>query len=156
AEIRSLAAEIAHLSSADLSPDQYLDGFLPRLCMAMGAKAAGAWSIDSSGRPRLIGGHSLPAELIAGDRATEAHDRILRCIAAEGRPVLVPPAGVALEVDRPGNPVADSLIVVPIRVQDRVDYLLQVVQRPTGGPAAQRGYLRFVAEMADLMSDYLR
>ena len=37
-----------------------------------------------------------------------------------------------------------------------MEFLLEVVQRAGGGPAAQRGYLRFVAQMADLMADYLR
>jgi multidrug efflux pump subunit AcrA (membrane-fusion protein) len=61
-----------------------------------------------------------------------------------------------LEAERPQNPLSDSLIIVPVRIQENVEYLLEVVQRPSGGPAAQRGYLRFVAQMADLMADYLR
>ena len=48
------------------------------------------------------------------------------------------------------------MIVIPVRIQADVEFLLEVIQRPSGGPAAQRGYLRFVAQMADLMADYLR
>ncbi|MEZ6078455.1 MAG: hypothetical protein R3C56_23125 [Pirellulaceae bacterium] len=84
------------------------------------------------------------------------HERILRCVIAEGQPILVPPGSVKVEADRPHNPLSDALIIIPVRIQDEVEFLLEVIQRPSGGPAAQRGYLRFVAQMADLMADYLR
>lgn len=154
-EIRALAAEIAQLSATALEPQEFFDGFLPRVCVAMGAKAACVWRVDGASL-QLDANHCLPLELFAGDHPSEAHAQILKCVAAEGQPILVPPGSVKLETDRPTNPIADSLIVVPVRRQDDISHVLEVVQRPSGGPAAQRGYLRFVAQMADLMSDYLR
>ncbi len=141
-------------------------------------------SANSPSALRLLAEHSLPASLLAspkqqleGAKAHEshpdgsfhslgsvaegvipsvAHQKILLCVAAEGQPILVPPASVQVEIERPHNPLSDALIVIPVRVQTDVEYLLEVVQRPSGGPATQRGYLRFVAQMADLMADYLR
>ncbi|MEO8269697.1 MAG: hypothetical protein ABI557_08255 [Aureliella sp.] len=189
-EIRSLAAEIAQLAGAALDPAEFYQGFLPRLCAAMGAKAAAVWRMgDNESGLQLVAGHSLPIALLDmahhtvrestqhhGDineaatdefrlareatlqptRPAPSHERILRCVIAEGQPILVPPGSVKVEAERPHNPLNDALIVVPVRIEDDVEFLLEVVQRPSGGPAAQRGYLRFVAQMADLMADYLR
>ncbi len=118
---------------------------------------------------RLIAQHLLPPELLTQSDGSperrspeqliapsEPHCRILQCVIAEGAPILVPPQSVSVETDRPTNPLPHSLIVVPVRVEAEIDYVLEVVQRASGGPAAQRGYLRFVAQMADLMADYLR
>lgn len=184
-EIRSLAGELAQLAHMALEPGEFYAGFLPRLCAAMGAKGAGVWRINSRADLDLIASHSLPPILIAesanaaGELArspfsetthdgeietcasscsqpSEAHQRILQCAVAEGQPILVPPGDVTLEMDRPTNPLSDSIIIIPIRPEENVEFLLEVVQRPSGGPAAQRGYLRFVAQMGDLMADYLR
>lgn len=215
-EIRSLAGEIAQLAHTALQPDEFFEGFLPRLCSAMGAKGAGVWRVGPQSEVCLVAEHLLPASLLAangpvdsapfasdpntddpfagdpfaddpttGEPTTnaanasqparhsmerlaarfdpahrvlpsQAHDRILRCVIAEGQPILVPPGNVKIESERPSNPLSDAIIVIPVRIQESVEYLLQVIQRPSGGPAAQRGYLRFVAQMADLMADYLR
>ena len=185
-EIRSLAGEIAQLAHTALQPDEFFEGFLPRLCSAMGAKGAGVWRVGPQSEVWLVAEHLLPSALLAAMQpetsqsetsqptrnSTEqlaaridpahyvlpspAHDRILRCVIAEGQPILVPPGNVKIESERPSNPLSDAIIVIPVRIQERVEYLLQVIQRPSGGPAAQRGYLRFVAQMADLMADYLR
>ena len=152
AEIRSLAAEMAQLAQAGLAPDEFYEGFLPRLCAAMGAKAAGVWQHSLSGPPLLVADHGLPSSLIA----SSAHERILQCVAAEGQPMLVPPGNVRVQADRPSNPLSEALLLVPLRLEENIEYLLEVVHRPSGGPAAQRGYLRFVAQMGDLMADALR
>ncbi|MGN6546591.1 MAG: efflux RND transporter periplasmic adaptor subunit [Aureliella sp.] len=157
AEIRSLVAEIAELSAAGVDSDQFLPGMLSRVCMAMGASAAAVWQIDRDQSLELLAGHNLPAEIAQADtESADAHRRVLACVAAEGHPVLVPPGSVRIEADRPSNPLDEALLIVPVRIHERVDTLLEVIQSSGGGPAAQRGYLRFVAQMADLMADFLR
>ncbi len=156
AEIRTLAADIAGLAHSSISPDDFFEGFLPRLCVAMGASAAAVWDLQSAEEPRLTANHGLPPVLLTEDAPSEAHARILACAIAEGRPILVPPGTVTVDAERPKNPLNEALIIVPVRIQENVDYAVEVVQRPSGGPAAQRGYLRFVTQMADLLADYLR
>lgn len=177
-EIRTLAAEIAKLAHTASKPADFYNGFLPRLVTAMGAEGAAVWQtcaslhqhgeIDANDPAqdqglRLLAQHSLASELLASDERTatqispsDSHRRILDCVIAEGTPILVPPQTVNLDADRPVNPLEHSIIVIPVRVEEEVEYVLEVVQRASGGPAAQRGYLRFVAQMADLMADYLR
>lgn len=170
AEIRHIVAEIAELSASRCPQSEFLSAALPRICQAMGASAAALWHCVSQQGCDLLGHHQLP-ELIQPtpivrrqefprdeelDEARMNHQRILQCVAAEGSAVLVPPKSIRMITERPVNPLEECLLVVPIKIDDQFEMLLEVIQPASGGPAAQRGYLRFVAQMADLMSDYLR
>jgi hypothetical protein len=120
----------------------------------------------------LIASQQLPSELLTGPDQVEPtsanlqpsrvhlanrqHTELLTAVMNEGGPILVPPGNVRLDVKRPANPLDHSLIIVPVRVQESIEFLIEIIQRPSGGPAAQRGYLRFVAQMADLFADYQR
>ena len=159
-EIRTLAAEIAELAHSGVEVDEFFDGFLPRVCVAMGASASAVWKVNEDGIV-LAASHMLPSQLSVVIETneqvpSEAHLAILRSAIADGQPVLVPPSSVTVEVDRPTNPLAESLIIVPVRIEDDIEFVVEVVQKPSGGPAAQRGYLRFVAQMADLLADFFR
>lgn len=159
-EIRTLAAEVAELAHSGVSVDEFYDGFLPRICVAMGASASAVWLLHER-ELSLEASHTLPADLFDESESgqcnpTPAHLSILECAIADGQPVLVPPKSVTVEVDRPTNPIQESLIIVPVRVEEEIEYVVEIVQKPSGGPAAQRGYLRFVAQMADLLADYFR
>lgn len=156
AEIRTLVAQIAELSNSSISTDEFLRGVLPRICTAMGASSAAAWQLDRQLKATLAGSHNLPAELGQEGDAKVAHERVLQCAATEGEPVLVPPGSIRIDAQRPENPLEDSCLIVPITIHNRVDWLLEVIQKAGGGPAAQRGYLRFVAQMGDLLADFLR
>ncbi len=161
-EIRNIVAEIADLSASQLPLVDFLNSVLPRICNAMGASAAAVWQVIDQGQRQCLGHFRLPAQLLPGDgklndsEATLSHAKILDCVAAEGAPILVPPKSIRVAADRPANPLEECLLIVPIRIDDHYEVLLEVIQPASGGPAAQRGYLRFVAQMADLMADYLR
>ncbi|MEZ6133905.1 MAG: efflux RND transporter periplasmic adaptor subunit [Pirellulaceae bacterium] len=154
-EIRSIAAEIARLAHSQILPLEFYHGFLSRLQSAMGATGGAVWGVSST--IELLCSHQLPAQLLLDENApSESHRQILQCVISEQQPILVPPARVKVDAARPTNPLDDALIIVPVRVQESIEILVEIVQRPTGGPAAQRGYLRFVAQMSDLLADYLR
>ena len=48
------------------------------------------------------------------------------------------------------------LVVAPLKSEHGVHGLVEIFQRPGGGPTTQRGYLRFLVQMCDLASDYLK
>lgn len=90
-------------------------------------------------------------------KPSEAHEAILNAVAREKQPILIPPGNVSLHRDRPTNPTQDLLIYAPLPIaREQGEYWLLVVQEPSGGPSSQRGYLRFVAQMADLIADHFR
>ena len=88
---------------------------------------------------------------------SDSHLSVLNAVARERQPILIPPCDALLNRDRPINPTSELLIYAPLLIpKEQGNFWLQIVQSPSGGPASQRGYLRFVAQMADLMSDYFR
>ena len=90
-------------------------------------------------------------------RPSASHLSVLNAVARERQPILVPPCDALLNRDRPANPTSELLIYAPLMIpKEQCNYWLQIVMSPSGGPSSQRGYLRFVAQMADLMSDYFR
>lgn len=92
-----------------------------------------------------------------GRQPSDPHLSVLNAVARERQPILIPPCDALLNRDRPVNPTSELLIYAPLPIpKEQGNYWLQVVQSPSGGPSSQRGYLRFVAQMADLMSDYFR
>ena len=160
-EIRSIVAEIAEFSASQMPRAEFLNAVLPRIASAMGATAVALWHCTVDSQVELVGEHHLPECLLTTRESSDReellnHSKILICIATEGSAVLVPPKSVRVAAERPINPLDESLLVVPIKIDDRFEMLLEVIQPASGGPAAQRGYLRFVAQMADLMADFLR
>jgi len=98
-----------------------------------------------------------PASNPNESRPSDAHLAILNAVSREKQPILIPPGEVVLDRQRPVNPISDLLIFAPLTVPKEIgSFWLQVVQTPSGGPSSQRGYLRFVSQMADLLSDYYR
>lgn len=90
-------------------------------------------------------------------RPSKLHQRLLDQVAREMQPVLIPPGDSAAFDDRPTNPTDEFLIYVPVPVEAILGrWWLQVIQPPSGGVATQRGYLRFVAQIADLVADFLK
>ncbi len=102
--------------------------------------------------------------------ARDVHALLLNEVGIAGGPVVVPPTPGASEPDVPANPARVPVAIVPIEVHPRestgahqaaeaspaADYLLEVFLDGEGGVATQRGYLRFVAQMADLAAEFLR
>ena len=106
---------------------------------------------------RSPNGLSTHGEADSWLQPSASHISVLDAVERERQPILVPPSDTLLNRDRPSNPTSELLIYAPLPIPKELGlFWLQVVQSPSGGPSSQRGYLRFVAQMADLMSDYFR
>lgn len=113
-----------------------------------------ALSIDSSDR---LDDKQTAAPESENIQPSQRHAAILEAVRKERQPILIPPEGIELRRDRPTNPTDQLLILSPLPLGTEQGVLwLEVVQPPSGGPASQRGYLRFVAQMADLMAEYFK
>ena len=98
-----------------------------------------------------------PDSQLVSESPSTAHLSILNAVVRERQPILVPPHDVPLNRDRPVNPTSELLMYAPLPIpKEHGSFWLQVVQSPSGGPSSQRGYLRFVAQMADLMGDFFK
>ena len=85
------------------------------------------------------------------------HERLLNEARNERQPVLIPPRDATINSQRAPNPSSQTVMLVPIAVpMNDGELWLEIFQHPSGGPASQRGYLRFAAQMADMLAEFLK
>jgi multidrug resistance efflux pump len=153
-QIRTLVQEITLLADRDIPIGEFYDGLLSRIVSALVATGAVAWSVESDGKLRQAYRINLEATGLA--EPSERHERLLRRTAGAGQPIAVPPQSGFPDDDSAGNPTDLLILLVPVLVEHKVVALLEVLQRPGAGPTTQRGYLRFLSQMADLTGHFLK
>ena len=162
-EISEIVREIAVLSRQRIPADRFLSQLCDRLLRAMAAEGVVMWRrSEQQPNPKpfqpvcrlgRITDQSVPTASLA------AHQSMLREVYLEGAPVVVPPTPMAAEPDVPANPTEFPAAVVPIESPfdaGAEQYVIEVFLEPVGGIATQRGYLRFVAQIADLVGEFFR
>lgn len=154
-QIRQLVNEIVQLVKSDKSPDEFLDAFVARLTSALASSGTAIWMLDTDDRFDLAFATSFP-DALHGGNDQRRHALLLERIKENGEAVLVPPASGSDDQDSPGNPTPHLLVIAPIRVDQQVIGLVEVFQRSGTGPTTQRGYLRFLVQMCDLVGDYFK
>jgi hypothetical protein len=152
-QIKILVDEIVQLAKQDLSISEFYQGFATRCVTALSSIGGAVW---------LKEGHQLNLEqqinlaqtgLPAEGPAAYQHDRLLKQVFQDGQPTLVLPATVSTSEDS-GNPTPLLLILAPIMVEGQTLGLIEIFQRPVTGPVTQRGYLRFLVQMAEIAGQY--
>jgi multidrug efflux pump subunit AcrA (membrane-fusion protein) len=155
-EIRSLVQEIARLAQQEIPPEEFYAGFLGRIVSAMAAVGGAIWTSGTNGLALTYQVNLVGAELDDSTTGRQQHSRLLRKAMMSGNALLVPSRAGGQSEDAEANPSTHLVILAPLRVEQEVVGLVEIFQRPGGGPTTQRGYVRFVAQMADLATDYLK
>lgn len=91
--------------------------------------------------------------------AWSAHQTLLQTIIGDREPAVVPSTLNVTEPDVPANPTPVPAALVPIDSglgDESCRRVIEVFLEPEGGIATQRGYLRFVCQVADLAGEYFR
>jgi multidrug efflux pump subunit AcrA (membrane-fusion protein) len=81
---------------------------------------------------------------------------LLEQILSRAQPTIVPPNSGGGDEEEAGNPTNFLLLFAPLVVDGHPVGLVEIIQRPGGGPATQRGFLRFLSQMCEIASDYLK
>lgn len=165
-QIRSLVKEIAELAKTDCGADDFYEGFLSRTASALASMGAAIWRRESSDSPlQLQYQINLKQTGLADNpQAQLRHSMLLTRLLETTEPSLVAPqSGLGDEIDpnapvntKAGNPTDFLLLVGPLVVESETVGLVEIFQRPGAGPTTQRGYLRFLTQMCEIASDYLR
>ncbi|NND96950.1 MAG: HlyD family efflux transporter periplasmic adaptor subunit [Pirellulaceae bacterium] len=161
-EISEIVREVALAARSDRSTQDFFRLLVDRVLRAMAAEGVIIWHRNGDhANADFLPLHSLGrlTHHTIEPQSTAAHLRMLLEIASEKQPVVVPATPGAIDPDVPANPTAVPVAVVPIESDpgaNHVEYLIEVFLEPEGGVATQRGYLRFVAQMADLAGEFLR
>ncbi len=156
-QIRSLVAEIAQLSRSDLTPERFYGEFLDRVVSALAAVGGAVWTVNEEGGLSLGYQINLPQAQLAGDEESrQRHGRLLYRALRDGEALLVPPRSGAEGDEEAGNPTEFLLLLGVLKTDVQTAAVVEVFQRTGAGPAAQRGYLRFLVQMCELGGDFLR
>lgn len=156
-EIRQLVGEVAQLAASDASPAEFYEGFLSRVLAAMAAVGGAVWLKQQDGSLQLAFHANLPSTGFPTDQDLPAHRGLLLRVAEAKQALVVPPhAGAATGPQSQDNPTQHLLVLAPLLLEGETQAIVEVFQRPGGGPTTQRGYLRFLVQMADLAGDFLK
>lgn len=155
-QIRGLVGEIASLSRQDLDPTQFYGEFMQRVITALAAVGGAVWEMKD-GTLRLAYQSNI-REAFPDDNGDDQqrHGRLLHSVMKSGENTLVPPYSGAPGDEEAGNPTSFLLVLAPVCDNENVIGIIEVFQRPTSGPASQRGYLRFLGEMSQHVNEYMR
>jgi hypothetical protein len=157
-QIRNLVQEIADLAKTECSVEDFYEGFLTRTTSALASIGGAVWVRESDNDPLKLQYHiNLKKTKLAKDKKAQIrHGRLLKKLADAGEPTLVGPDSGATGDDLPGNPTEFLLIVGPLKIDNQTIGVVEIFQRPGAGPTTQRGYVRFLMQMCDIASDFLR
>ncbi len=155
-QIQQLTAEIQQIAQSEISKGEFYAGFLTRVITALASQGGAIWMIEGD---RLESKYQVNVDAVLGRVADEAQGRhleLLQRVTQRGQAVLVPPHSRSESDETEDNPTASLLILVPVLVRDEPLGVIEVFQRAGSGPTTQRGYLRFVTQMARHVGTFLQ
>ncbi len=162
-QIRSLVAEIAQLTKADVAPEAFFSEFLPRVVSALAAAGGAVWMLNPEGQLALQYQINIQeTKLGESEERQNQHARLLYKALSVPDGMLVPPhsgpGDVAQLVDETPatNPTDFLLIFGLLKTELETMGLIEIFQRPEAGASTQRGYLKFLLQMCELAGDFLK
>ena len=156
-QIRSLINEIAELSRSDMAGDEYYPAVLKRIVDALAAVGGAMWLLDEEGKLKLSYQINVNQSLLEADSDDAVkHSKLLSRLFMRGQSELIPPHSMLGEDQSEGNPSQYLLCVSPLSTGKQTTGLVEVFQRADSAPNVQRGYLRFLDQMAGLINEWLK
>ncbi|MBN1591065.1 MAG: HlyD family efflux transporter periplasmic adaptor subunit [Pirellulales bacterium] len=156
-QIRTLVGEISQLSRSDIAPEDFYAEFLNRVVSALAAVGGAVWIVEDEGRLALKYQSNLQKSgLRDNEEGQRQHSRLLQRVMTGGEALMVPPHSGVGEDDDIANPTDFLIVLGPLKIDLDVVGIIEILQRPETGISAQRGYLRFLAQMCDLAVDFIK
>lgn len=163
-EIAEIVREVSRLAREPIGRDLFFASLVDRTVCAIAAEGAVIWDCQHPSPVAIVRtGCTTDASIQPAGAAT--HGCLLHEIAVSGTPAVVPSTPAATDPALPSNPTPFPAAVVPITdlapeestsPSGAARFVLEVFLENDAGVATQRGYLRFVTQMADLASEFLR
>ncbi|HUY35514.1 MAG TPA: HlyD family efflux transporter periplasmic adaptor subunit [Pirellulales bacterium] len=156
-QIRGLVVEIAQLAKQELTAREFYGAFLDRVVSALAAVGGAVWAVGDHGGIELQYQINLHETRLAENQQDLArHGALLQRALTSGEGALVGPHSGEGDEGQAANPTDFLLILGPLMVDKDARGVVEVFQRPGAAPTTQRGYLKFLLQMCDLASDYLK
>ena len=156
-QIRGLVVEIAQLAKQDVNAREFYGAFLDRVVQALAAAGGAVWTVSDAGALELQYQINFRETRLADNQQyLQRHGMLLQKTLAGGEGALVAPHSGEGDGSQPGNPTEFLLVLGLLKVDREAKGLVEIFQRPGSPPTTQRGYLKFLLQMCELASDYLK
>lgn len=156
-QIRGLVAEIAQLAKSDLPPEEFYPAFLSRVIQSLAAVGGAIWTVGEGGRLEKQCQQNLSETLLdPHSEETAQHLRLLQAALASGEPRLVPPLAAGQDPAAGANPTRLLLVLGMLKADGAIEGVVEIFQRSDSQPVTQRGYLRFLMQMCEVATDWLK
>ncbi|MEZ6134118.1 MAG: biotin/lipoyl-binding protein [Pirellulaceae bacterium] len=155
-QIRTLINEIAELSRSETPAEEYYPAVLKRVVDALAAAGGAIWLRDDDGVHLSYQINVNQSLLDADSEDAGKHAKLLTRLFMRGKSELIPPYSMLGEDQAEGNPSQFLLVVAPLSSGKTTTGLIEVFQRPDSAPNIQRGYQRFLDQMAGLIGEWLK
>ena len=156
-QIKKLVAEIAELAETDIQPGEFYVEFLNRVIGAVAAQGGAIWFFDNQNQAKLQ--HQVEYRqtgLLDNRQMMGPHDALLSLMVQAAQPQLIPPGATVEGMPNAGNPTNMALILAPMIVEKKTIGVLEILMDPTRRAVGQKSTLRFVGDLCDLASQYLK
>jgi len=156
-QIKNLVREIAQISKSEIAPVDFYDAVLSRIVTALAAVGGAIWTVAETGQLRLEYEINLRETRLAESEDDQIrHGRLLRKVMASGDGMLALPHSGSGDAEEGGNPTDFLLVLGPLKTANETAGVLEIFQRPNSSPTVQQGYKRFLMQMCELASEYLK
>jgi multidrug efflux pump subunit AcrA (membrane-fusion protein) len=156
-ELDDVIDGIARLARSEESPARFYTLLLERIASALAATGGAIWTQDAEGQLQQECLANPPAPWSCENlKDIPGHDKLVECILASGEPRLVPPQRRPSSGDPTANPTDALLILFPWQVDGAPAGLIELFQRPDGGPGAEQGYVEFLEVISEFVAEFHR
>jgi multidrug efflux pump subunit AcrA (membrane-fusion protein) len=156
-QIRGLINEIAEMSRSETPGEEYFPAVLKRIVDALAAVGGAIWLIDDQGQLSLSYQININSNLVEPENEDALkHGRLLTRLFSRAKSELVPPFSMLGQDQQEGNPTQYLLVVAPLASGKESSGLIEIFQRPDSAPNIQKGYQRFLEQMAGLIGEWLK
>ena len=152
-DIEALVEAIDRLSKQPLSAPEFHTAVLERVVPALAAVGGVVWTGDAGGALRREAAWQLDQIGLVGE-AEQRHLQLIRQALRAGEAKAVPPMAGHGGDGAAANPTGYLLLLSPIANGTGAAGLIEVFQRPGTTRAAQAGYQRFLAIVAELAGEF--
>lgn len=156
-EIRLLIHQVAQMARSEVPEDEFYQGLLQRVVTAVAGIGGAAWRIEGGRPTALLARIQLDQTGLSEQSNGESwhrHALLVQQIASQSQPSLVPPSGTLGDGTDASNPTPCLIVAAPVIVENSAAAVVEVFARADSRPKAQQGYLRFLAEIAALATDF--
>jgi hypothetical protein len=153
-EFESLLGELAAIARSGTPFEPFVKLLLEKTVHILAAPGGAVWL--GEGRAPLRLECQVRQDAVNGLLSQRFHQQVLECARSETEPIVVPPGGTTIGPHTLPNPTDHILFIGPLKLDQDVVGLFEVVQRGSTSAAAIRGNRRLIGLVCELASDHLR